>query len=159
MVPNSGHSQLLHRSMWLVAGSLALHPLVELASCLLTEKMTKSIYFSLAGVVGLISVFVHTRDARYKEQIVTVGHIRGNSSYSQEPRFHLCTHFSICPPTISSATNTTPSPTASLDNALVSSTAPSLMPCATCTLLSNDENVAEGDADRAAREGETDERR
>ena len=38
-------------------------------------------------MVGLISAFVHTRDARCKERIVAVGHIRSNSSYPRNFRF------------------------------------------------------------------------
>ena len=92
-VPNSHHSELIHQSVWRVAGSPALriHPSFKLPSCVLDRGSDKE-YFSWlspAGVVGLTSVFVRMRDERYKERIAALGLIRTNPSYSQEPRAQL----------------------------------------------------------------------
>ena len=92
-VPNSQHSQSIHQSVWQVAGSpaLRLHPLFKLPSCVLDRGSDKEYFsqFSPAGVVGLTSVFVRMHDARYKERISAMRHIRSNTSYSQEPRAQL----------------------------------------------------------------------
>ena len=92
-VPNSPHSQLVHQSVWEVAGSptLRIDPLFKLPSCVLDRGNDKEYFLRLspAGVVGLISVFVRMRDERYKERVVAVGHIRSNPSYSQEPSAQL----------------------------------------------------------------------
>ena len=92
-VPNSQHSQLIHQSVWQIAGSPALRidPLFKLPSCVLDRGIDKEYFSQLspAGVAGLTSIFVRMRDARYKERIPTVQHIRSNPSYSQEPRAQL----------------------------------------------------------------------
>ena len=92
-VPNSPHSQLIHQSVWQVAGSPALRirPLFKLPSCVFDRGNAEEYLSRLspAGVVGLTSVFVRMRDALYKGRIASVGHIRSNSRYSQEPRAQL----------------------------------------------------------------------
>ena len=92
-VPNSPHSQLIHQSVWQVAGSSALRirPLFKLPSCVLDRGSNEGYFSRLspAGVVGLGSVFVRMRDARHKGRIDAVGHICSNPSYSQEPRAQL----------------------------------------------------------------------
>ena len=92
-VPNSPHSQLIHQSVWQVAGSSALriHPLFKLPTCVL-DRGNDEEYFSRlspAGMVGLISVFVRMRDVRYKGRISAVENTRSNPSYSQEPMAQL----------------------------------------------------------------------
>ena len=92
-VPNSQHSQLIHQSVWQVAGSPALRidPSFKLPSCAL-DRGNDNKYFSRlssAGVVGLKSVFVRMRDARYKERIAAVRHIDRSPSHSHEPMAQL----------------------------------------------------------------------
>ena len=92
-MPNSPHSQLIHQSVWRVAGSPALRiqPLFKLPSCILDRGHDEEYFsrLSLAGVVGLTSVFVRMRDARYKDRIAAVRHIHNNPSYTQEPMAEL----------------------------------------------------------------------
>ena len=87
-VPKSQHSELIHQSVWQVAGSPALRiqPLFKLPSWILDRGNDKEYFSRLspASAVALTSVFVRMRQPRYKERIVAVIHIRSAVSASEE---------------------------------------------------------------------------
>ena len=92
-VPNSQHSELVHRSVWRVAGSPALRmqPLFNLPSWIFERGNDKEYFSRLspASLVALIAVFVRIRDPRYKRRIGAVADIRRAISDAQEPWAHI----------------------------------------------------------------------
>ena len=79
-VPNSQHSELIHQSVWQVAGSPALRmrPLLKLPSWILERGNDKEYFSRLspANVVAFAAVFVRMRDARYKKRIIGMADAR-----------------------------------------------------------------------------------
>ena len=86
-VPKSQHSELIHQSVWEVAGSPALRiqPLFELPSWIL-DRGNDDEYLSRlspASSVALTSVFVRMRQARYKERIAVVADMHSEGHWPQ----------------------------------------------------------------------------
>ena len=88
-VPNAEHSQLIHQSVWQVAGSpiFRIRPLFNLPSWILNRGKDKEYFSRLSPpiVVALMAVFVRTRDKRCKRSLVAVSDIRRVVSDSQKP--------------------------------------------------------------------------
>ena len=86
-VPKSQHSELIHQSVWQVAGSPALRiqPLFKLPSWVLDRGNDKEYFSRLspASAVALTSVFVRMRQPRYKERIVAVADIHSEGHWPQ----------------------------------------------------------------------------
>ena len=88
-VPNAQHSELIHQSVWQVAGSSALRmrPSFRLPSWILDKGNDKEYFsrLSLTNVVALKAVFVRIRDPRYKKRFVAVADIRGAARDTEGP--------------------------------------------------------------------------
>ena len=86
-VPKSQHSELIHQSVWQVAGSpaLCIQPLFKLPSWILNRGNDKEYFSRLspASAVALTSVFVRARQARYKQRIAAVAGIDSEGHWPQ----------------------------------------------------------------------------
>ena len=88
-VPNSQHSELIHRSVWQVAGSPALRlpPSFDLPPWIIDRGNDKEYFSRLspASVVAFTVVFLRMRDTCYKHRIAAVADISRAVSDPKEP--------------------------------------------------------------------------